>query len=103
MFAFQAMAVQPGRTHGIDVGAEIRDVLWSARMLVKQAALTMGYHESSHLCRALDGHKGYALDLWRIVELPDDVQERIYARILVRLRSLRIAKAALQSNERKTV
>jgi len=95
---FAAMAVQPGRTHGIDIGADVRDIFYVARIQPKAAAIVMGLHES-HLCRALQGVKGYALDLWRLAELPEPVQQQLYDRVLLRVRGLRMAKADLETRK----
>lgn len=104
MFAI-SMAVQPGRRHGVDIGAIVKKALRKALdddwLFQKQAALTMGTSMAS-FSRALDGQPGYPLDLWKFAELDPDLQEYVYARILEALREdrKRMARMALPS-ERK--
>lgn len=81
------VAIQPGRQHGIDIGAIIRNALRRATsvdwMPQKEAAITMGT-SMSQLSQALDGKSGYPLDLWKFAELPAKLQHQVYARILER-------------------
>lgn len=106
MFA-SLMAVQPGRRHGIDIGAIVRAVLRRATpndwMPQKEAAITMGT-SMPQLSRALDGQQGYPLDLWKLAELPVEVQAQVYARILeAAYERKRMARAELPAREKSEV
>ena len=64
------MAIQPGRTHCIDIGVLIDESLQELHMLHKEAWLVCGFKDSASWSRALQGVPGYPLDLWKLTELP---------------------------------
>ena len=97
------LSIQAGRTHGVDLGRIIRDVIYDARMSLKVLALTMGYPDSSHLCRALNAEPYCAVDFWRLLELEESELERIFALALVEKRRLRMAKAELMTAKKEGV
>lgn len=100
MFSLIGMAIPPDRTHGVDVGEVFRDFLYEERRKLMALAAEWGYRDASHLCRAFNGQKGYAIDFWRVVELSVEDLEKLFSKILVRKRMAR-AELRSRADERK--
>lgn len=79
---FALMAVQPGRTHGIDVGALLDQTLRELGMSHKEAWVIAGFTDAAAFSRAIHGEAYAALDLWKLAELPWKVQAMFWSKYI---------------------
>jgi hypothetical protein len=97
---FPAMAIQPGRTHGVDVGRELTRELEENDWQHKQAWMTCGFRDGAQWSRAIHGEAHAPLDFWKLMELPTDLLASFFGRCLSM--KLKMAKAAIaEQSERK--
>lgn len=95
---FGLMAIQPGRQHGIDVGALLRKALGWYELSHDFAWRECGWRDGAQFSRAINGEQHAPLDLWKVMELPTPVLELFLTELLgsvMQRGALKMAKADL--------